>query len=285
MHYDEKADEWEVDLSHLAAGAGDLSSKDRQQRIDTHGADSVILKQETLRAKIVISCVGFLVEPNPWPNTIPGRETFRGEVIRSARWRKEVDLQDKDIVVIGTGCSASQIVPAILNEPFHVKSATQVMRTPPWLGQSIREPFGKETYARMAPVIFRYAQWLGYFFRVSIFIMVEMIWASVFQRGNLKLRGKFEEDSLNRVPSTVPQKYHAIMTPEYLYVSKRRIFDIAWLGSMNKPNYHLTTKALKSVGPFAVTLCSSCASPHQPIKKTKSENDAEVHADVIVQRL
>lgn len=282
LHYDEKADEWEVVLSHLVAGAGDLSSKDRQQRVDTHGADSVILEQETLRAKIVISCVGFLVEPNPWPNTIPGRETFRGEVIHSARWRKEVDFQDKDVVVIGSGCSACQIVPAILDEPFHVKSVTQVMRTPPWLGPSIPEPFGKETYARWAPVIFRYAPWFGFLFRVSLFIMVEMIWASAFQRGNVKIRANFEEDSLKRVRSTIPQKYHAMMTPEYPYGSKRRVFDRAWLESMRKPNYHLTTKALKSVGPFAVTLGSSRASPNQPIKKIESEKDVEVHADVIV---
>lgn len=282
LHYDEKADEWEVLLLHLAAGAGDLSSKDRQQRLDTHGADSVILGQETLRAKIVISCVGFLVEPKLWPKTIPGRETFRGEVIHSARWRQEVDFEHKDVVVIGTGCSASQIVPAILDEPFHVKSVTQVMRTPPWLGPSIAEPFGKETYARVAPVIFRYAPWLGFFFRVSLFMLVETIWVSAFQRGNVKSRARFEKDSLNRVRSAIPQKYHAMMTPEYPYGSKRRLFDIAWLGSMNKPNYHLTTKVLKSVGPFTVTLGSSRASPNQPIERTESEDDVEVHADVIV---
>lgn len=66
----------------------------------------------------MISCVGFLVEPTPWPDIISGRDTFRGEVIHLARWRKEVDFQDKDVVVIGSGCRACQIVPAILDEPF-----------------------------------------------------------------------------------------------------------------------------------------------------------------------
>lgn len=151
-----------------------------------------------------------------------------------------------------------------------MKSVTQVMRTPPWLGPSIPEPFGKERYARMAPFVVSFAPWFGFLFRVSLFLMVEMIWASAFQRGNVKMRAKFEEDSLNRVRSTIPQKYHAMMTPEYSYGSKRRVFDLAWLESMKKPNYHLTTKALKSVGPFAVTLGSSRASPNQAIKRIES---------------
>ncbi len=282
MHYDEGKEEWEVSLLHLAEGTGDLSSRDRQQRTKKDGMESIILKRVTLRAKIVISCVGFLVEPNPWPQTIPGKETFQGEVIHSARWRKDVDLQGKDVVVIGSGSSAAQIVPAILKEPYNVNSVTQVMRTPPWVGPSLREPFGKERYARVAPVLFRYLPFLGFLFRISLFLMVEMIWASAFQRRNVKWRAKFEEDSLDRVRSTAPNKFHAMMTPKYPYGSKRRLFDLNWLNSMTNSKYRLTTKILKRVTPFAVTLGLAGTTQNRRSEEAVPEEEEDVHADIIV---
>lgn len=45
--------------------------------------------------------------------SIPGLETFAGESFHSARWRHDIDLQGKDVAVIGTGASAIQFVPQI----------------------------------------------------------------------------------------------------------------------------------------------------------------------------
>lgn len=129
LRYLQDDEVWEATLTHLAPGMGDLSQKERNERIAQHGERSVYLRQEKVRAKIAISCVGGLVEPKDWPESIPGRETFKGQIIHSARW-KDVNLQGKDVLVLGTGCSAAQIVPAILKEPYNVKSVTQTMRTP-----------------------------------------------------------------------------------------------------------------------------------------------------------
>lgn len=285
LRYVEENGEWEVDLSYLVAGAGDLSANDRRQRIVTHGKDSIILKQETIRAKIVISCVGILVEPNAWPASIAGRETFQGDVVHTGRWREDIDFHGKDVVVIGSGCSAAQIVPTILNEPYNVKSVTQIMRTPPWIGPAIPEPFGREAYARTAPTIFHYFPLLGYFFRISLFLMVEMIFASAFKRTNVKWRSMFEDDGLKRMRSKAPEKYHAIMTPNYPYGSKRRLFGLAWLESMNKSNYHLTTQVLESVKLTAVTLgpASPAGADSDPdTEMVQSAAPVDVHADIII---
>lgn len=98
---DEK--EWEITLTHLLAGTGDLSNKDRQQRVAEKGRETVYTTQEIIRAKVVVSAAGGLVEPNGWPESIPGLESFEGEVFHSARWRYDVDLTGKDVIVIGTG--------------------------------------------------------------------------------------------------------------------------------------------------------------------------------------
>lgn len=121
---------WHVRLRYLKPGMGDLSSKDRRKVIRREGIERVVAREETVKAKIVCSCVGGLVEPKGWPEDIKGIERYRGSMFHSARWDYSVDLKDKDIVVIGTGCSAAQFVPK-LTKDYGAKSVTQLMRSPP----------------------------------------------------------------------------------------------------------------------------------------------------------
>jgi 4-hydroxyacetophenone monooxygenase len=80
------------------------------------------------RFNAVISAVGQLERPN-----IPeyaGRGDFRGAQMHSARWDHGVDLTGKRVAVIGTGASAYQIVPAIVDR---VAQLTVFQRSGPWM--------------------------------------------------------------------------------------------------------------------------------------------------------
>ena len=117
---------WEVTLQHLMVGVGDLSAYDRAQKIKVDGAESVYMAVEKIRAKVLISAVGGLVEPKIWPDSIPGKDEFKGPIFHSARWRYDIDLKGKDVVVVGTGCSAAQFVPH-LTKTYGAKSVTQLL--------------------------------------------------------------------------------------------------------------------------------------------------------------
>lgn len=114
-------------LQTLTAGVGDLSEYDRAQKLASDGPLSVYVTEEKIRAKVLISCVGGLVEPRIWPENVPGQDTFKGEMFHSARWRYDIDLKDKDVVVVGTGCSAAQFVPR-LTKDYGAKSVTQLSK-------------------------------------------------------------------------------------------------------------------------------------------------------------
>jgi cation diffusion facilitator CzcD-associated flavoprotein CzcO len=58
---------------------------------------------------------------------IEGAESFRGPAFHSARWDHDVDVTGKDVVVVGTGASVIQIVPAIADA---ARSVTVVQRSP-----------------------------------------------------------------------------------------------------------------------------------------------------------
>jgi cation diffusion facilitator CzcD-associated flavoprotein CzcO len=147
--------EWEIQYSYLSPGTGDLSSHDRQKKILKFGRKAAYIGQSKIRAKVMLSCVGIFVEPSPWPSNVTGRETFQGEIIHSARWDNHVDFDGKDVVVVGSGCSAVQIVPSLLKEPYKLRSLTQILRTAPWVIPRLQEPSGQEIYAKYAPVVFR----------------------------------------------------------------------------------------------------------------------------------
>lgn len=128
--WDEVQHLWIVRLKYMKPGMGDLSRKERLQLIERDGVHTVIEREEVLKARIVCSCVGGLVEPKGWPDEIKGIEKFQGHVFHSARWNYDVDLENKNVVVLGTGCSAAQFVPKLAKE-YNAKSVTQLMRSPP----------------------------------------------------------------------------------------------------------------------------------------------------------
>ena len=60
---------------------------------------------------MLVSGVGFLNVPR-YP-TGPGSTTSRGPAFHTARWEHQHDLTGKVVAVVGTGSSATQVVPAI----------------------------------------------------------------------------------------------------------------------------------------------------------------------------
>jgi cation diffusion facilitator CzcD-associated flavoprotein CzcO len=77
---------------------------------------------------VLISGVGFLNVPR-YP-TWPGLDDFAGPKFHTARWEHEHDLTGKVVAVVGTGSSATQIVPAI--QPI-VKKLYLFQREPGWV--------------------------------------------------------------------------------------------------------------------------------------------------------
>jgi cation diffusion facilitator CzcD-associated flavoprotein CzcO len=78
-------------------------------------------------ARAVIAADGLL--SNAEFPSIAGLETFGGQLILSARWPQGCDMSGKRVAVIGTGATAVQIVPELVNQAEHV---TVFQRTPAW---------------------------------------------------------------------------------------------------------------------------------------------------------
>jgi cation diffusion facilitator CzcD-associated flavoprotein CzcO len=82
---------------------------------------------EEISARFVVTAQGALSQPQ-WP-AIAGVDDFEGIKMHSARWDHSQDLTGKRVAVVGTGCSAVQIVPTIAPR---VERLTVFQRTPIW---------------------------------------------------------------------------------------------------------------------------------------------------------
>ena len=78
-------------------------------------------------ADLLVTACGQLSVPKTPP--IPGLDGFEGPAFHTAEWRHDVDLAGKRVAVIGTGCSAIQVVPAIQPE---VAQLDVYQRSPGW---------------------------------------------------------------------------------------------------------------------------------------------------------
>lgn len=266
----------------MIAGMGDLSYKDRAKVVEEKGEHAVYSETEIIKTKIVISCVGGLVEPRGWPDEIPGLDKFKGKVFHSARWDETVDLRDKNVVVVGTGCSSAQIVPRLPNAPYNARSVTQLMRSPPWVVPAMSPPGGDEWWEKNSPKILTAIPGLKGLLRFLIFIGAEGDFLKLFPNTPYadKHRKLCEERLLAWVRKTVPEKYHEIMTPDYGVGCKRRIIDKRWLKSLNDSKIELTTMPLTRLTESSVILGPGVTYP----KDAKEEDypEREVPADVIV---
>jgi 4-hydroxyacetophenone monooxygenase len=89
----------------------------------------------------VVCAVGQLNRPS-FP-AVAGRDDFEGPSFHSAAWDDSVALAGRRVAVIGTGASAAQFVPCLVDDVAHLDV---YQRTPPWLlpTENYGDPFPPE---------------------------------------------------------------------------------------------------------------------------------------------
>ncbi|KZP27803.1 FAD/NAD(P)-binding domain-containing protein [Athelia psychrophila] len=192
---------------------------------------------------ILISAIGGLV--NPQPCTIPGVESFAGPVMHTARWKHDAVLEDKNVIVIGNGCSGTQVVPAIAGK---AKNVYQFFRTSQYY------------FPRKNPNIHPYLKWAFVYipgvmlaFRWLMFNLLErsVPMSRTDERG-ARLRAVNKKTSDDYVERTAPKEYWDLLKPKYNVGCKRRVFDPGYLKCLNRDNVHVTSDPIVKIEPTEV---------------------------------
>lgn len=214
---------------------------------------------DTLVANAMISAVGQLNRPRV--PEIPGRERFAGPAFHSAQWQP-VDLRGKRVAVIGTGASAFQIVPAIVDE---VAELTVFQRSAPWMfpnpdyHRAVGE--GKKWLLRHLPY---YARW-------HRFLLFWPACDGLLPSLKIDPEWPHPERSINEVNEMVRVMFTDYMaqqlgdnkallakvTPDYVPLAKRTLQDNgSWLAALQREHVTLVTEAAAEITTDAVIAAS-----------------------------
>ncbi|GAA5866271.1 hypothetical protein JCM1840_004062 [Sporobolomyces johnsonii] len=174
-------------------------------------------EERTETCNVLISAVGALSAPADPPFD---PSDFDGVVMHSARWDRSVSLKDKDIVILGNGCSAAQIVPAIVDE---VKSLTQIARAQ----HSIVAPNQIPDNALTNGIV-RWIPGLFPLFRFGVFCLCEsyvgLTDKQVVRSGPI-ISASYSSSFRYSIEKTAPEKYWHLLKYDFEFGQKRRIID------------------------------------------------------------
>ncbi|KAF8861472.1 FAD/NAD(P)-binding domain-containing protein [Acephala macrosclerotiorum] len=190
--------------------------------------------------KILISAVGRLVVPSSFE--MPGRGDFQGKIVHSAQWQSDITVKDKSVVVIGNGCSGSQIVPAIAGE---AKNVYHFMRTPQYY---VPKPMNGQRFSANVKFMFQYVPLLLKLLRFLIFTYLEAT-LKVFslEKKAQQSRSRVRAKANAYVQRTAPAQYWNLLTPNYALGCKRKILDPGYLEALHRQNVHLTDDKIVSL--------------------------------------
>jgi len=193
---------------------------------------------------VLVSAVGFLNVPR-YPDW-PGLADFAGPKFHTARWEHEHDLTEKVVAVVGTGSSATQIVPAI--QPI-VKHLYVFQREPGWIMPKGERDFTADDRASFAkPWHRRRDRWR------QRYLLERSLWRGHLYRPGTKVneaRKQFCLDYIERKFADRPDLRDAL-TPSYPYPGKRPIFASTFYTALKKENVELVPRAVASVTPTGV---------------------------------
>ena len=202
---------------------------------------------ERYSARFVIDASGVLA--NPYVPSIEGAETFQGPKFHSGHWDHSVVWEGKRVGVIGSGCSAAQIVPAMAGQ---VSKLTLFMGKAQWiLPRSDRHFSAAERVVRTLPGIRHVIRGLVFAFYDSRFIGFRPYWGTKTisrlikshyrRRLTRQLERYIKDDRLRR---------H--MLPDYELGCRRVIPTNAYLPALARENVDVDISGIERITPDGI---------------------------------
>jgi cation diffusion facilitator CzcD-associated flavoprotein CzcO len=190
----------------------------------------------THEANVLVTACGQLSVPTVPP--IPGLDSFAGPAFHTARWRHDVDLTGKRVAVIGTGCSAIQVVPAI--QPI-VDQVDVYQRSPGWTFPKMDFP-----YSERSQRLFERFPILQRLDRAAIFYFQELAAAGMTK--HRWLLPAFRAISRRRINQAITDpELRRKVTPTDEIGCKRIMLTDEWYPALTKPNVELIADRIAEV--------------------------------------
>ena len=180
---------------------------------------------EEHRFNIVVSAVGLFTRP-VFPDLVE-QEPFTGTVMHSSRWDHSVQLEGARVAVLGTGSTASQLIPELAKVAAQVYS---VQRSATWI-----LPKPDRHYTPREHWVFARIPLAKRLYRTRLWLRSEAN-ISVIEHGSEKTQD-FTAIALNMLEKTVDdEELRRKLTPDHPMGCKRLVFSSDYLPALTRPN-------------------------------------------------
>ena len=191
---------------------------------------------ESFLGMALVSGMGALNRP-AYPD-IPGLSEFSGTSFHSSRWDHGYNLEGKTAAVIGTGASAIQFVPQIVDK---VDQLLLFQRTPPWI-----VPKPDRLFRNWEKSLFRIFPFTRFLFRNLIYWRQEA--RGIGFTIDPRLMGRARRVALKHLKKQVADpELREILTPNYTIGCKRILISSDYYPALQRDNLTLNTSGIQRV--------------------------------------
>lgn len=185
---------------------------------------------------VVVSAVGLFTRP--LMPALVEEEPFTGTVMHSAAWDHSVDVAGARIAVLGTGSTASQLLPELADVAEQVYS---IQRSPTWVLPKPDRP-----YTEREKWVFGHIPFAKKFYRTRLWLRSESN-ISVIENGSDKTK-QFKDIALGHLEAAVPdEELRRKLTPEHPLGCKRLVFSSDFIPALTRPNVDVISSPARTL--------------------------------------
>ena len=195
---------------------------------------------ELISSRYFVSASGLLIEPK-LPE-IEGFEDFGGKIIHTGRWDHDYDVAGKRVAVIGTGASAIQVIPAIVDD---VSGLDVYQRTAIWLMAKPDAEISDRLKGRFRrfPILQTAIRWA-----INVFVEITMGAAFIRYKQFPWIFDKLEKSLIKSIRSQVDDpEIQQKLIPNYSFFCKRPSFSNVYYSVFNRDHVELITDPIECV--------------------------------------
>ncbi len=194
---------------------------------------------EVHSADVLVAATGVLHHPSV--PQIEGLDAFGGDSFHSARWPDGLSLKGRRIGIIGSGSTALQILPAIVEE---VRNVHLFQRTPSWI-----LPVPDRRYSGLEKAVLRRVPALSH--------LSYDVWDRMFtvfadnslgtKDGSSRLQPYVRYRCLQYLKTVKDPGLRRKLTPDYAPMCKRLVISTSFYEAIQHPNASLETAGIERV--------------------------------------
>ncbi len=198
-------------------------------------------------ARFVIDTSGVLA--NPRTPYIAGAESFEGSAFHSAQWNHDVPLAGKRVGIIGSGCTAAQVVPAIAGQ---VGRLTLFMGRAQWVIPRSDRTYGRlERFITNLPGIRHVKRFLIFAYHEVRFVAFRRVrFTAALSRFIKGLYARHLERNLEKYIADDPLRRH--MMPDYELGCRRVIPTNTYLPALARENVDVDISGIEQITPTGI---------------------------------